>query len=154
MHSTAARSCFSRSVLHSLLWCEPKHWGQGLLGCPGSGGESLLCGLCEGRSNPGSLTKPHSCCFFRDVDSQASRFLSLTFSPSIRRTTLGTLAMSPAPPNQRCQQLCCWFGSPLRSSKWFQIHWATLSISFMSWQGYHVITQLCCCCSISGNWLK
>ena len=113
MHSTAARSCFSRSVLHSLLWCEPKHWGQGLLGCPGSGGESLLCGLCEGRSNPGSLTKPHSWCFFRDVDSQASRFLSLTFSPSIRRTTLGTLAMSPAPPKPEVPAalLLVWFST-------------------------------------------
>lgn len=145
MRSTAIRSCLSRSLLHSLLWCEPKHQGQGLVGCPGSGSELLWQSQCvvfkSGDQTEASWPLRLLAFLQGDLGYQANQFLSLKFSPSIRRVALGILAMSPAPPTPRGAS-SNFVALVLHLDHWSDCrsNWATLSISFMSWQGYHVIT--------------
>lgn len=122
LHSAAVRSCLSRSLLHSLLWCELKHQGQGLVdalalavGCSGRASVWSLRGEVKSRfpDHWGSWNFVREIWIAWPVGS-----CSLKISPSVGGAAVGTLFPCPQfPPPQRCQQSFCRFGSPLRSLK-------------------------------------
>lgn len=143
----AISSCLSRSLFHSLLRCEPKFQGQELLGSCGSGGrmfwQKSLCHLWEGRSNTGIPT-------FETLDISLGKS---RWSGKWLSGPLNTLSLSTKEVYSRDSILCPQFPHPRGASSplvglalhldhWsdFRSNWAMLSISFMSWQGYHVIT--------------
>lgn len=106
LHSAAVRSCLCRSLLHSSVWCELKHWGQGLLdalalamGCPGRAGVWSL----RGESKPRLPDHWESWHFAREIW-MAWPISPLTLPQASEELLWGLYSMSPVPPPQRCQQ--------------------------------------------------
>ena len=132
-------SCFSRSVLHSFLWCEPTTGAKVYLGTLALATACVVSARGEQTQAPWPNLTP-------DVSSRKcglpGQSVPLPYIFPKRQKNYSGDTCHVTSSHQPRGASSSFVGLVLHLDHWsdFRSNWATLSISFMSWQGYHVIT--------------